>query len=1112
MEEAAVRQLEQELSTTRDDLQGHIEQLKSLNEELHSSNEELQAANEELETSREELQSLNEELITVNAQLQTKIEDEEEMNNDLNNFLASTNIPTIFLDHQLRVKRFTPAMSRLITLLPGDVGRPIIDMSQAHLGPELVSDAQSVLEHLTPAKKEIGINGGWYVRNILPYRTSDNRIEGVVITYTDITERKRAEERTEHLASFPDLNPHPVIEVDASGEITFFNPASKAILENLELYKGDVKTLLPHDLDAILREWDKESESTFHREVRIGDRVLDEIVQLVPQSRAVRVYARDITERTSAEEALRESERRERERAEELAALFEAVPMPVFIAHDPECLHLTGNTLADEILRIPHGEELSLSAPAEARPHHFRAMKDGRELGLDELPAQRACRGEHVEDFEFTLAFEDGMVRHVLGYGTPLLDDRGRPRGTVAALVDITERKRIEEELKESEERYRNLFNTMDEGFSIVQMIFDADGKPSDFRFLKVNAAFEKQTGLHDAEGKLMRDLAPEHEAHWFEIYGKIALTGEPLRFTNEARALNRWYDVYAYRVDRPEDRHVAIVFHDITDRKRGEEALRKARDELELRVEERTEELRETNTALEAEIADRKKAEEALTLASAYNRKLIEASIDPLVTIDPEGRISDVNAATEQVTGYSRTDLIGSDFSNYFTEPAKARDGYRRVFDEGLVRDYPLEIRHSDGHTAPVLYNASVYRDEAGRVVGVFAAARDMTDLRQVESQLRQAQKVEALGTLSGGVAHDFNNILAAIIGFTELVTDQVLPGSREAHHLERVMEASLRGRELVRQMLTFSRKTEQEKKPLRVSSIVKETVRLLRAATPTTIAIRVNVENESSMILGDPTQIQQVLMNLCTNAAYAMREKGGNLDIGLADFSNSQPTGEPHGIKPGDYVKLTVRDTGVGMSPNIMERIFDPFFTTKKLGEGSGLGLSVVHGIVKQHDGYITVISEPGQGATFTVYFPKVSEGMETDEITDDDLPTGTERVLFVDDEEALVEMGEDILAELGYDVTSRMSSREALALFRLDPSRFDLIITDQTMPEMTGVELAKELLAIRPDLPIIMCTGFSYVVDADKANAAGIKAFAMKPLTKSEIAKTIRKVLDG
>ena len=293
-------------------------------------------------------------------------------------------------------------------------------------------------------------------------------------------------------------------------------------------------------------------------------------------------------------------------------------------------------------------------------------------------------------------------------------------------------------------------------------------------------------------------------------------------------------------------------------------------------------------------------------------------------------------------------------------------------------------------------------------------------------------------------------------------------------------------------------------------VSSIVKESVKLLRATTPSTINIRVNALNEA-LILGDPTQIRQVLMNLCTNATHAMREKGGSLDIELNEVSVSPSNGDPHGIEPGLYVKLSVRDTGIGISPGIMDKIFDPFFTTKKLGEGTGLGLSVVHGIVKQHDGSITVESEPGKGSVFTVYFPRITGGPEAATVHDDALPTGSERILFVDDEEALVEMGEDILAELGYEVTSRMNGREALEFLKLDPSRFDLVITDQTMPEMTGIELAREVLAIRADMPIIMCTGFSYVVDADKAGAAGIRAFAMKPLTKREIARTIRKVLD-
>jgi CheY-like chemotaxis protein len=293
-------------------------------------------------------------------------------------------------------------------------------------------------------------------------------------------------------------------------------------------------------------------------------------------------------------------------------------------------------------------------------------------------------------------------------------------------------------------------------------------------------------------------------------------------------------------------------------------------------------------------------------------------------------------------------------------------------------------------------------------------------------------------------------------------------------------------------------------------LSAIVTETVKFLRASTPATIDIRVATRSESGLVLGDATQIQQVIMNLATNAAHAIGQDSGLIDMELSDFTVTASKG-PKGMKPGSYLKLSVRDTGKGIPPDIMDKIFDPFFTTKAPGEGTGLGLSVVHGIVKQHGGYITAISKPGKGSTFTVYFPEIAGETAIDEARDDEIPPGVERILFVDDEETLVEIGEDILDELGYIVTSRVNGHEALALIKEDPSRFDLIITDQTMPGMTGLDLAKEVLALRRDIPIILCTGFSHAVDAEAAKQAGIKAFAMKPFTKKEIAKTIRKALD-
>jgi signal transduction histidine kinase/ActR/RegA family two-component response regulator len=506
----------------------------------------------------------------------------------------------------------------------------------------------------------------------------------------------------------------------------------------------------------------------------------------------------------------------------------------------------------------------------------------------------------------------------------------------------------------------------------------------------------------------------------------------------------------------------------------------------------------------------------------------------------DEEGRIRtwtlvDANPPTLKSWGRTLDEIKGKTTDEIFGPGAT--DHYmpvvQKIMEEGIPYSFEDYFPNLDKHFRFTSIPLGEYFITTGADISILKRAEELLKLRveeqtvqlrdaydklqveteereRAEAHLRQTQKMEALGVLSGGVAHDFNNILAAIVGFAELLSAHTAKGSRDERHVQRIMEASLRGRELVKQMLTFGRRTEQEKKPLLLSAVVKETANLLRATTPSTVAIRVNTTTESGMILGDPTQLQQLVMNLCTNAVYAMREKGGILTIGLSDFCVST-WNETDRIKPGFYMKLIVADTGSGIPRDIVDKVYDPFFTTKKLGEGTGLGLSVVHGIVRDSNGYITVQSEPGKGSIFTVYFPKLSEEAKTPALTDDEIPTGQERILFIDDEEALVEMGEAILAELGYEVTSRMSSTEALSLFKEDPHRFDLVITDQTMPDATGIDLAKEILALRRDMPIIMCTGFSHLVDAGTAKAAGIRAFAMKPLTKQEIARIIRQVLD-
>ena len=400
-----------------------------------------------------------------------------------------------------------------------------------------------------------------------------------------------------------------------------------------------------------------------------------------------------------------------------------------------------------------------------------------------------------------------------------------------------------------------------------------------------------------------------------------------------------------------------------------------------------------------------------------------------------------------------------------------------------------------------------------------VFISVYDLTERIEAEKerkalgrQLRQAQKMEAVGTLAGGIAHDFNNILSAVIGFTEMAMEDAPPETDLSHNMEQVLQAGLRAKHLVQQILAFSRQSEHEMKPVQLDRIIREASELLRASLPTTIDIRTDIRTDA-FTMGDPTQMHQVLMNLCTNAGHAMRDRGGQLSIILreATVEEIQETRLPE-MNAEAYLQIVVQDTGHGIPHNIMDRIFDPFFTTKEHAEGTGMGLSVAHGIIKSHGGSIDVESPPGQGTTFRIYLPKISRHAKDDQRNAMPLPSGTERVLFVDDETMLVDMSQQILQRLGYQVTACTSSVEALQLFQNDPSAFDLIITDMTMPQMTGKELATAILQINPELPIILCTGFSETISEEAAKHIGIQAFILKPIVMSDLAETMRKVLDG
>ncbi len=509
-------------------------------------------------------------------------------------------------------------------------------------------------------------------------------------------------------------------------------------------------------------------------------------------------------------------------------------------------------------------------------------------------------------------------------------------------------------------------------------------------------------------------------------------------------------------------------------------------------------------------DITERKQAEEALRDSERRYRILFESAGDAIFIHDLKGRFLELNRVACDSLGYSREELsqmtsMEIDTPEYAAQiPEKIKELQQCghiIFETAYVR--------RDGTIIPIEASSRII-DYAG-APAVLTIARNISERKRFEKQLVQAQKMAAIGTLAGGIAHDFNNMLTAIIGYTELAREKVPEGSRVQADLQEVFKAGMRAKDLVQQILIFSRQSKQEQKPLQMDSIVKEGLKLLRASIPTTVEIRPNIERECGMVLGDPTQIYQVLVNLCTNAAHAMGGKGGVLEVSLMNVDLDAATAQHLDLRHGPYVELTVSDTGHGMDRAVMERIFDPYFTTKGPGEGTGMGLAVVHGIVKSHGGAIAVDSEPGKGTTFHVYFPRI-EGygaLETEVVAS--IPTGSERILFVDDEKPLVDMVKQMLESLGYQVVVRTSSVEALEAFRARPDKFDLVITDQTMPNMTGEILARELLRIRPDIPIILCTGYSELITGEKARAVGIRELVMKPIVKSEIARIIRSVLD-
>jgi len=520
------------------------------------------------------------------------------------------------------------------------------------------------------------------------------------------------------------------------------------------------------------------------------------------------------------------------------------------------------------------------------------------------------------------------------------------------------------------------------------------------------------------------------------------------------------------------------------------------------------TMDLKRTTTSIDdlnKEVVERKMAEEALRESEERFR----------VTIHDKGLILECNKGLSEITGYDYNELIGMDGLSLISEDT--RDKVIQNINAGYEKSYEAKGVRKDGQIYPLRLEAKniPYKKKKVRVVEF----RDITEIKRfekeklkLETQLHQAQKMESIGTLAGGIAHDFNNILFPILGYSDMLLADIPEDSPFRDSLNEIYTSALRAKALVKQILTFSRQDTNELILMKMQPVVKEALKLIRSTISTTIDITQDIRSDCGVIKADPTQIHQIIMNLTTNAYHAMEETGGELKVSLKEIELGEHDVTIPDMIPGVYACLAVADTGMGMDKDVTEKIFNPFFTTKEVGKGTGMGLSVVHGIVKSMGGSIHVYSEPGKGTEFKVYFPIEKSLSEEQNIqTKKPVQGGTERILFVDDEETILIMEKRILERLGYQVISRTSSLEALEAFRANPDTFDLVITDMAMPNMAGDKLSAELTKIRPDIPVLLCTGFSEIMSEEKAASLGINGFLLKPIVMKDLAMKIREVLD-
>jgi PAS domain S-box-containing protein len=686
-------------------------------------------------------------------------------------------------------------------------------------------------------------------------------------------------------------------------------------------------------------------------------------------------------------------------------------------------------------------------------------------------------REQNVLLAEADLTLPCGKHVFLWGKASPIYDSRGEIIAAIESIRDITHHKLTDDALHQSEKRFTIAFHESPTPTIISSL---ADG-----RYVDVNERFLQMLGYARDEviGLTAMELGVWVDpGNRIEVVNKLRRNGvvreEPLRL--RAKGGNIRDVLVSAQLLRVQDKDLILsLFQDVTERKLSERALHESEQRFRM-----------------------------FTEKAPLGISLIGSDMD----------FQYVNPMFTELFGYTVLELPNKKvwFEQAYPDPvyrAELMSLWNRDFIEcpevGKVTERLVTVRCKNGEERQIIIRAVLMDD--GRYLLTY---QDITELMNLQARVRQAQKLEALGELSGGIAHDFNNILAPIIGYTELALGKIDKGSRLFNNIEQVLAAAHRAKDLVKRILSFSRKSERAESSVRLADIIHEIDGLLRASLPATIRIQTTIPHHvrESVVIADPTEMHQVIMNLCTNASHAMQEQGGLLELKIKNVMLGSEGIEAEGdVSPSPYVKLSVSDTGHGMDEKTIERIFDPYFTTKGTGEGTGLGLAVVHGIVNACKGAIRVRSKPGKGTTFDVFLPcaeRIAQPVETDQTT---LHRGHGCILVVEDEEAILEFEKQVLEGIGCEVLAISSSRGALEAFLKEPNRFDLVVTDMTMPNMTGADLARTILSVREDIPVILCTGFSELIDEEKAGALGIAAYLMKPVRSAKLAETVWKLLN-